>query len=133
MDDTVDGVGKGSARSISSFNIYQAIKECSQHLSGFGGHKYAAGLTIDEDKIPEFVECFKKAAEKQRLRKERAERRAAARARRRARSERANQAARDGSQSRSQPSYRDGRERSRRRRSRGSQPGLRRFWERLLR
>ena len=65
MITVVDGVGKGSARSISNFNIYQAIKECSHLLSGFGGHKYAAGLTINEEKIPEFVECFKQAAAKQ--------------------------------------------------------------------
>jgi single-stranded-DNA-specific exonuclease len=63
MITVVDGIGKGSARSISNFNIYQAIKECSHLLSGFGGHKYAAGLTIKEDNIPEFVEAFKKAAE----------------------------------------------------------------------
>jgi single-stranded-DNA-specific exonuclease len=65
MITVVDGIGKGSARSISNFNIYQAIKECSHLLSGFGGHKYAAGLTIEEEKIPEFVKAFKEAAEKQ--------------------------------------------------------------------
>jgi single-stranded-DNA-specific exonuclease len=65
MITVVDGVGKGSARSVSNFNIYQAIKECSHLLSGFGGHKYAAGLTIDEGKIPEFVEAFKQAASRQ--------------------------------------------------------------------
>jgi single-stranded-DNA-specific exonuclease len=65
MITVVDGVGKGSARSISNFNIYQAIKESSQYLSGFGGHKYAAGLTIKEENIPDFIESFKKAAEKQ--------------------------------------------------------------------
>jgi single-stranded-DNA-specific exonuclease len=65
MITVVDGIGKGSARSISNFNIYQAIKECSNHLSGFGGHKYAAGLTIEEEKIPEFVKAFKEAAAKQ--------------------------------------------------------------------
>ncbi len=65
MITVVDGVGKGSARSITNFNIYLAIKECSHLLSGFGGHKYAAGLTIDEDKIPQFVECFKQAAARQ--------------------------------------------------------------------
>lgn len=62
MITVVDGIGKGSARSISNFNVYQAIKECSQLLSGFGGHKYAAGLTIDEKNIPAFVESFKEAA-----------------------------------------------------------------------
>ncbi len=62
MITVMDGVGKGSARSIANFNIYQAIKDCSHLLTGFGGHKYAAGLTIEEAKIPEFVESFKKAA-----------------------------------------------------------------------
>jgi single-stranded-DNA-specific exonuclease len=63
MITVMDGIGKGSARSIANFNIYQAIKECSHLLSGFGGHKYAAGLTIKQEMIPEFVKCFKKAAE----------------------------------------------------------------------
>jgi len=64
MITVVDGVGKGSARSVSNFNVYQAIKECSHLLSGFGGHKYAAGLTVEEKNIPAFVECFKAAAQK---------------------------------------------------------------------
>lgn len=62
MITVMDGIGKGSARSIANFNIYQAIKDCSHLLTGFGGHKYAAGLTIEEAKIPEFVESFKRAA-----------------------------------------------------------------------
>jgi len=57
-----DGVGKGSARSISNFNLYQAVKDCSHFLEEFGGHKYAAGLTIREENIPQFVECFKETA-----------------------------------------------------------------------
>lgn len=57
-----DGVGKGSARSVSNFNLYQAIKDCSHLLEEFGGHKYAAGLTIREENIPQFVECFKETA-----------------------------------------------------------------------
>ena len=48
---TVDGVAKGSARSIKGFNIYDALSECSPLLTRFGGHAYAAGLTLDEDKI----------------------------------------------------------------------------------
>ena len=63
MISIVDGIGKGSARSIANFNIYEAIKECSHLLTGFGGHKYAAGLTINEDRIPEFVACFKQVAQ----------------------------------------------------------------------
>ncbi len=57
-----DGVGKGSARSIANFNVYEAIRDCSEFLSAFGGHKYAAGLTIDAENIPPFVEKFKKIA-----------------------------------------------------------------------
>ena len=57
-----DGIGKGSARSIPGFDIYSALKECSDLLIQFGGHKYAAGLTIEEDKIPAFTARFKAAA-----------------------------------------------------------------------
>lgn len=64
MITVVDGIGKGSARSISNFNIYEAIKSCSHHLSGFGGHKHAAGLTIEEKNIPAFIKCFQSFAEK---------------------------------------------------------------------
>lgn len=58
MISIVDGIGKGSARSIADFNIYEAIRECSDSLIAFGGHKYAAGLTIKESKIPDFVMKF---------------------------------------------------------------------------
>jgi single-stranded-DNA-specific exonuclease len=54
MLSTVDGKIKGSARSIRGFNIYDALKECDDLLIQFGGHEYAAGLTMDEDKLPEF-------------------------------------------------------------------------------
>lgn len=57
-----NGIGKGSARSIASFDVYSAIKKCSDKLIGFGGHRYAAGLTIELDKIEEFKEAFKKVA-----------------------------------------------------------------------
>ncbi|MBD3288045.1 single-stranded-DNA-specific exonuclease RecJ [candidate division KSB1 bacterium] len=46
-----DGIGKGSARSIHGFDIYEAMKKCEDLMLGFGGHKYAAGLTIEEKKI----------------------------------------------------------------------------------
>jgi single-stranded-DNA-specific exonuclease len=51
-----DGVGKGSARSIPGFDLYEGLAECADLLAGFGGHKYAAGFTIAEDKIPAFRE-----------------------------------------------------------------------------
>ena len=48
-----NGVGKGSARSIPGFDLYEGLKACSDLLLGFGGHKYAAGFTISEGNIPE--------------------------------------------------------------------------------
>jgi len=51
---TVDGLVKGSARSIKGFNIYDAMKECEDLLIQFGGHEFAAGLTMDEKNLPEF-------------------------------------------------------------------------------
>jgi single-stranded-DNA-specific exonuclease len=53
-----NGQGKGSARAIAKFDIYLALKACSDLLLQFGGHKYAAGLTIDAKNIPEFRERF---------------------------------------------------------------------------
>jgi len=58
-----DGVGKGSARSIPNFNVYSAIKKCEKHLIAFGGHKYAAGLTIDPKNIKKFTKAFHKAVD----------------------------------------------------------------------
>ncbi len=58
---TVDGVAKGSARSISGFNIYDALKRCEETLLQFGGHKYAAGVTVELAKLDEFKEAFKNA------------------------------------------------------------------------
>ncbi|MFH1201304.1 MAG: single-stranded-DNA-specific exonuclease RecJ [Candidatus Omnitrophota bacterium] len=49
-----DNMGKGSARSIHSFHLFEALHKCSKYLEGFGGHKYAAGLTITRDNIDTF-------------------------------------------------------------------------------
>ncbi len=57
---TIDGIAKGSARSIASFNIYEALKECEDVLIHFGGHEAAAGLAVEVDKIDEFRERFQK-------------------------------------------------------------------------
>lgn len=46
-----DGVGKGSCRSIPNFDIYSALSQCEDILLKFGGHKMAAGLSINVDKI----------------------------------------------------------------------------------
>ncbi len=54
--------GKGSARSIVGFHLYEGLKECGKHLLGFGGHKYAAGLRISRNKLKAFSDGFEKAA-----------------------------------------------------------------------
>jgi single-stranded-DNA-specific exonuclease len=48
----------GSARSVVDFDIYEAIAECSELLDQFGGHKYAAGLTMSVENVPAFQEKF---------------------------------------------------------------------------
>lgn len=55
---TIDGVAKGSARSISNFDIYEALQKCEDSLIHFGGHKAAAGLAIEIEKLNEFKERF---------------------------------------------------------------------------
>ncbi len=47
-----DGVARGSGRSIPAFDLYQGLQHCAQWLQRFGGHKYAAGLTMDAAQIP---------------------------------------------------------------------------------
>jgi single-stranded-DNA-specific exonuclease len=46
--------GKGSGRSVPGFDVHQALQECSEHLIGFGGHSYAAGLTILSENLEVF-------------------------------------------------------------------------------
>lgn len=65
----VNGVAKGSARSINTFNIYEALKDCQDQLIQFGGHFHAAGLEIEIDRIDEFREAFNDLA-KERITKE---------------------------------------------------------------
>jgi single-stranded-DNA-specific exonuclease len=48
----------GSARSIKDFDLYRAIYECSDLLEKFGGHKYAAGLTLDKTNLTAFQKKF---------------------------------------------------------------------------
>jgi single-stranded-DNA-specific exonuclease len=55
---TVDGVAKGSARSVSGFDIYEALKRCEDKIIQFGGHKYAAGLTVEIARLDEFRAAF---------------------------------------------------------------------------
>lgn len=53
-----DGIISGSARSVGGFDIYAAIDSCSDLLTNFGGHKYAAGLSMHIDNLPAFCERF---------------------------------------------------------------------------
>lgn len=55
-----NGLVSGSARSVADFNIYDAIDSCSDLLETFGGHLYAAGLSLLEKNVPEFIERFEK-------------------------------------------------------------------------
>ncbi len=50
----------GSARSVLGFNVYEAIAECAELLDQFGGHQYAAGLTMDIKNIAAFQEKFER-------------------------------------------------------------------------
>ncbi|RKX25304.1 MAG: single-stranded-DNA-specific exonuclease RecJ [Candidatus Zixiibacteriota bacterium] len=54
-----DGEGKGSARSIPGFHLTESLKECEHLLVRYGGHKYAAGLSIKQENIEEFRGKFK--------------------------------------------------------------------------
>ncbi len=49
-----NGIGKGSGRSILDFNIYQGLKKCDSLLLSYGGHQYAAGISIREEHIGDF-------------------------------------------------------------------------------
>jgi len=53
-----NGIAQGSGRSIPPFNLLGAIRACSQHLVGFGGHEMAAGITIQTEKIDRFAAEF---------------------------------------------------------------------------
>ena len=53
-----DGIISGSARSVGGFDVYAAIDSCLDLLTNFGGHKYAAGLSMHIDNLPAFRERF---------------------------------------------------------------------------
>ena len=53
-----EGSGRGSGRSIPGFDLLAALQACSEHLVGFGGHRAAAGLTLEVDKLDAFREAF---------------------------------------------------------------------------
>lgn len=53
-----NGLYTGSARSIKGFNIYNAISSCAELVEQYGGHKYAAGLTVKKNNIHKFISKF---------------------------------------------------------------------------
>lgn len=55
-----DGVGKGSGRSAADFNLFEGIKRCESHLLAYGGHRFAAGILIEEENIIPFTEQLSK-------------------------------------------------------------------------
>ena len=55
---STDGLITGSARSIKEFNIYNGINYCADLLEHFGGHNYAAGLSLKEENLKAFIDKF---------------------------------------------------------------------------
>lgn len=53
-----DGMVTGSARSVKDFDVHHAIEQCSTLLEQFGGHKYAAGLSMKKQNVGAFIEQF---------------------------------------------------------------------------
>lgn len=53
-----NGFATGSARSVEGFDLYYAISQCSEYLENYGGHKYAAGLTLKLENLEPFKEKF---------------------------------------------------------------------------
>ncbi len=53
-----DGEWKGSGRSVASFDLHAALGACSEHLDRFGGHRAAAGLSLQTERLEAFAEAF---------------------------------------------------------------------------
>jgi single-stranded-DNA-specific exonuclease len=59
-----NGLGRGSARSVESFDLFAGLSACGEHLVQFGGHPAAAGLTLDLDRLEDFREAFEAEVQK---------------------------------------------------------------------
>ncbi|MFZ5470974.1 MAG: single-stranded-DNA-specific exonuclease RecJ [Myxococcota bacterium] len=57
-----EGMGRGSGRSIDGFHLFDALKACEAHLAKWGGHKHAAGLSVEPSRLASFSEAFEKVA-----------------------------------------------------------------------
>jgi single-stranded-DNA-specific exonuclease len=62
MINVSNGIAQGSARSVDGFDILKAITACGEHLLSFGGHRGAAGVTMEPSKVQAFVEAFERYA-----------------------------------------------------------------------
>lgn len=60
LTESKDGFATGSARSVPGYDLYQAIESCSDLLESFGGHMFAAGLTLKQENLQEFRARFEK-------------------------------------------------------------------------
>lgn len=58
-----DGMATGSARSVAGFDVYKAVESCRDLLENFGGHTYAAGLSLKAEHVPEFTRRFEQYVE----------------------------------------------------------------------
>jgi single-stranded-DNA-specific exonuclease len=54
----------GSARSVKGFDVHEALEKCSEYLEQFGGHMYAAGMTLKAEHLDAFRDAFEKVGEK---------------------------------------------------------------------
>lgn len=63
MLSSVEGLVKGSARSVRGFNVFDALRRCNDLLLQFGGHEFAAGLTLQEENLEAFRTRFNEIAE----------------------------------------------------------------------
>ncbi|MDE6508708.1 MAG: single-stranded-DNA-specific exonuclease RecJ, partial [Muribaculaceae bacterium] len=54
----INGLASGSSRSVQGFDIYKAVESCADILENFGGHPYAVGLSMKQERIPEFTRRF---------------------------------------------------------------------------
>ncbi len=58
-----EGILAASARSVRGFDVYNAIEACREHIIQFGGHKYAAGVTVKEEQYAAFKAAFEQEVE----------------------------------------------------------------------
>ncbi|MDB9882178.1 single-stranded-DNA-specific exonuclease RecJ, partial [Bacteroidia bacterium] len=58
-----EGMLAGSARSVKGFDVHEALEKCSEYLEQFGGHMYAAGMTLKAENLDAFREAFEKVGE----------------------------------------------------------------------